>query len=134
MAGQATLIGSAVVSALGLLLGGGYLGTRVLGRRSTRRGLFAGAALSASRRRRSLAAGLVMAISMAFFVGVNFLDHHSDPRLFVYYWAVVMGLVCWLCLLALADIRHARAARRQHLADAVRKAAESMRDLRRGNE
>ncbi len=56
-------------------------------------------------RRRSFGMVIVVVVSTATFVGINFLDPLSGPRQFGYYWLIVLLMVMWLCGLALADIR-----------------------------
>ena len=55
--------------------------------------------------RRSFGMVIVVVVSTATFVGINFLDPLSGPRQFGYYWLIVLLMVLWLCGLALADIR-----------------------------
>ena len=55
--------------------------------------------------RRSFGMVIVVVVSTATFVGINFLDPLSGPRQFGYYWLIVLLMVMWLCGLALADIR-----------------------------
>ena len=55
--------------------------------------------------RRSFGMVIVVVVSTATFVGINFLDPLSGPRQFGYYWLIVLFMVMWLCGLALADIR-----------------------------
>ena len=55
--------------------------------------------------RRSFGTIIVVVVSTATFLGINFLDPLSGPRQFGYYWLIVLLMVMWLCGLALADIR-----------------------------
>ncbi len=55
--------------------------------------------------RRSFGMVIVVVVSTATFVGINFLDPLTGPRQFGYYWLIVLLMVMWLCGLALADIR-----------------------------
>lgn len=134
MAGQATLIGSAVVSGLGLLVAGGYVAARRIAERRSARGLYAPQTLTAWRRRRTTAAVLIAVISLAFFVGVNFLQPGSYPLVYVCYWAAVMGLLLWLCVLAVLDIGEARRERRRRLSEAARRVAQTLSELQRGGD
>ena len=52
-------------------------------------------------RRRSFGMVIVVVVSTATFVGINFLDPLSGPRQFGYYWLIVLFMVMWLCGLAL---------------------------------
>ena len=54
--------------------------------------------------RRMLASAIVILVSLAFFLGVNFVDHHRSPASFGALWITVLLMVLWLVLLALADI------------------------------
>ncbi len=64
-------------------------------------------------RRRSFGMVIVVVVSTATFVGINFLDPLSGPRQFGYYWLIVLLMVMWLCGLALADIRQTLCMHRQ---------------------
>ena len=63
--------------------------------------------------RRSFGMVIVVVVSTATFLGINFLDPLSGPRQFGYYWLIVLFMVMWLCGLALADIRHTLRVHRQ---------------------
>ncbi len=63
--------------------------------------------------RRSFGMVIVVVVSTATFVGINFLDPLSGPRQFGYYWLIVLFMVMWLCGLALADIRQTLVVRRR---------------------
>ena len=63
--------------------------------------------------RRSFGMAIVVVVSTATFVGINFLDPLSGPRQFGYYWLIVLFMVMWLCGLALADIRQTLRVHRQ---------------------
>ena len=62
-------------------------------------------------------------VSMATFLGVNYLEPLRAPAQFVYYWMVVLLLVLWICVLALSDVRQTvrvhRRWRRQRSADSL---------------
>jgi len=57
------------------------------------------------RRRRILGMAIVAAISLLVLVGGNLIDPVARPRTFLTCWLMVAGLLLWLCLVALADIR-----------------------------
>jgi hypothetical protein len=128
------LIASAVVSGAGLILALGYLCICALGKDQRHKGLYDASGWAAHRRRRYTATTLVAAISVAFFVGVNFLDETASPLFFVGFWLGVIVLLVWLCTLALADLRQTRREHRRHLADVARNFAESMKPPERGGE
>jgi undecaprenyl pyrophosphate phosphatase UppP len=130
----AVFITSAVVSGAGLGLAVGYLCVCALGRDRRHRALYDASGWAAHRRRRYLATALVVTISAAFFVGVNFLDETSSPLFFLGFWLGVSVLVVWLCLLALADLRQTRKEHRRHLAEVARSFAESTKSPNRGVE
>ncbi len=79
------------------------------------------------RRRRRLGAGIVVLISLAFFVGANFLSPDRSPLAYLIYWALVVLLVLWLCGLAMADIVAIRRVQRRMLAS-MRQATSSRAD------
>lgn len=56
--------------------------------------------------RRNLGMAVMVVVSAATFLGVNLMDHQPSPIVFGYYWLVVLLMIAWLCLIALADIRH----------------------------
>ena len=47
---------------------------------------------------------IMAVVSMATFLGVNYMEPLRAPAQFVYYWMVVLLLVLWICVLALADV------------------------------
>lgn len=60
------------------------------------------------RRRRTLGMAMMALISVVFFFGANFLNPQVYPPLAVAFWAVLLVLLMWLCLLALADLGDVR--------------------------
>ncbi len=54
-------------------------------------------------------------ICVLFHVGIHHVDPQRWPRLFLALWIVVLLLVGWLCLLALADILYTRKLTRESL-------------------
>jgi hypothetical protein len=135
MADDWTLVGTAIVSGLGLLLVAGYTWARKTGMSWPARGLIEPEARSACHRRRGLGAALIAVISVAFFFGANFFDPHPRPVLFLVYWALVLLLLLWLLALAAVDIWQTHRQRRRHqqrLAAAARHATESAAAGQRG--
>ena len=98
---------SAAICALGLSIAGGYFLLRHClprgpaawwERIDTPRGVHR------RTRRRNLGMAIMAVVSMATFLGVNYMEPLRAPAQFVYYWMVVLLLVLWICVLALADV------------------------------
>jgi len=58
------------------------------------------------RRRRQRGMVLMATISLALFLGINFMQPNRFPVEFALYWVMVLLMILWLCLLAVADVRH----------------------------
>ncbi|MBU0718314.1 MAG: hypothetical protein KJ749_08705 [Planctomycetes bacterium] len=59
-------------------------------------------------RRVGAAIGLVVAVM--FVLGIYIVDIPDYPRAYAAYWAVIMGLVIWMCVLGIRDALHTRQA------------------------
>ncbi len=74
--------------------------------------------------RRLIGSSLLVAVGAAIFAGLNLIDPHTSPRLFIWFWLGVMLAVAWLLLISAADLaairryarRHARELRSDHTA------------------
>ncbi len=98
-----------VLCAAGFLLSMGYL---IL---SFRRGSDGAAAspLSSHRPWRRLGAAICALVSVMFYAGIHHLDPARFPRVFIFYWIIILLLVVWLCGLALVDMLYTRKLMRQ---------------------
>jgi len=59
-----------------------------------------------SANRRLLGMFILAIVSVGLFLGVNFIDPIRFPVHFTIYWVLVLLMVLWLLVIALADIRH----------------------------
>ena len=57
---------------------------------------------------RRVGAAICLLVSVMFVLGVYLVDIPDHPRTYAAFWAVLMGLVVWLCFLGLRDLRHTR--------------------------
>jgi hypothetical protein len=57
---------------------------------------------------RRLGAGIAMVLALMFVAGVYVVDIPDRPRPYAIYWIIMLGLVVWLCALALKDALHTR--------------------------
>ncbi|MCO6439088.1 MAG: hypothetical protein J5J06_18500 [Phycisphaerae bacterium] len=57
---------------------------------------------------RRLGAGIMLVISVMFVVGIYVVDIPDRPRPYAAYWAVMLGMVLWLCVLAVRDVLYTR--------------------------
>lgn len=55
---------------------------------------------------RRLGAGILVVISVMFVAGVYIVDIPDRPRPYAAYWAVILGMVLWLCVLAVRDVMY----------------------------
>lgn len=55
---------------------------------------------------RRIGAAICLLVSVMFVVGVYTVDTPDHPRVYAAFWAVIMGLVLWLCGLAIKDLRY----------------------------
>jgi len=75
---------------------------------------------------RRLGGAICLVLAVMFVLGVYVVDVPDHPRVYAAYWTVMMGLVLWLCGLAIKDVRHTRAAvarwhkQRRELAESLR--------------
>ncbi len=57
---------------------------------------------------RKIGAALVCLLSISYVLGVQLVDVPKYPRAYACYWVVFLGLVFWLCVLALRDLQYTR--------------------------
>ena len=76
-----------------------------------------GAPISDERPWRRVGAAICLLISVMFVLGVYVVDIPDHPRTYAAFWAVLMGLLVWLCLLGLRDVRHTRMVIRRRRAE-----------------
>ncbi len=55
---------------------------------------------------RRLGAGICAVTALMFLLGANLMKPLESPRAFLAFWAVLLGLVMWLVVLAFKDVRH----------------------------
>ncbi|MCG3137728.1 MAG: hypothetical protein HJJLKODD_01578 [Phycisphaerae bacterium] len=72
------------------------------------------------RQRRDLGMAIVAIVSWSVFLGMNVLDPGRAPLAYLYYWLVIALMLLWLCLLAIADIRHTMRLLREYSRQRVR--------------
>jgi len=58
---------------------------------------------------RRLGAGISLVLAVMFTAGVYFLGDNRPPKVYAWYWSVIMVLVLWLFVLAVRDMSHTRA-------------------------
>ena len=61
---------------------------------------------NADRPWRRVGAVVFLFVAVFFVIGMYVLDVKGRPAIYLSYWAVIMGLVIWLCRLALRDLRY----------------------------
>ena len=76
---------------------------------------------------RRVGAAICLLVSVMFVLGVYLVDIPDHPRTYAAFWAVLMGLVVWLCLLGLRDVRHTRKILRRRRAERRRAMSTSSR-------
>lgn len=57
---------------------------------------------------RRLGGGICVLLGVMFVFGVYLVDIPEKPRPYAAYWLVMLGLVVWLCVLALRDIAYTK--------------------------
>lgn len=57
---------------------------------------------------RRVGAAICLLVSIMFVAGVYLVDIPDRPRIYAAFWVVIMGLVIWLCVLAVKDARYTR--------------------------
>ena len=57
---------------------------------------------------RRLGGAICLLLAVMFVLGVYVVDVPDNPRVYLAYWTVMMGLVLWLCVLATKDIFYTR--------------------------
>ena len=62
--------------------------------------------LSGQRPWRKLGAGICVLVAVMFVLGVYLVDIPDHPRAYALYWAVILGLLLWLCVLAVKDVKY----------------------------
>ena len=55
---------------------------------------------------RRVGAAICLLVSVMFVIGVYVVDTPDHPRAYAAFWVVIMGLVLWLCGLAIKDLRY----------------------------
>ncbi len=60
------------------------------------------------RRRRNLGMAMMAVISIVFFVGANFVNPTPHPRAALAFWVLLLGMLAWLCVLAVMDLADVR--------------------------
>lgn len=90
---------SLTVLLLGLGCGWYYL--RGADRRETTVG-----ALDGQRPWRKVGAGICVLVAVMFVLGVYLVDIPDHPRAYALYWVVILGLLMWLCALAVKDLKY----------------------------
>jgi threonine/homoserine/homoserine lactone efflux protein len=68
-------------------------------------------------------------ISVAFFLGVNFVDAEANPRVALWFWIALLSMLVWLCVLALIDLSELRRLRNR-LREAARQILADEKQLR----
>lgn len=63
---------------------------------------------NADRPWRRVGAMVFFFVAVFFAIGMYGLDVKGRPVIYLSYWAIIMGLVVWLCRLALRDLRYTR--------------------------
>lgn len=63
---------------------------------------------NADRPWRLVGAVVFLFVAVFFVIGMYVLDVKGRPVIYLSYWAIIMGLVIWLCRLALRDLRYTR--------------------------
>ena len=86
-----------------------------------------GAATPDDRPWRRVGAAICLLVSIMFVLGVYLVDIPDHPRTYAAFWAVLMGLVVWLCFLGLRDVRHTRKVIRRRRAERQRGMSTSSR-------
>ncbi len=57
---------------------------------------------------RRVGAAICLVVSVMFVLGVYLVDVPAHPRAYAAYWAILMGLTLWLCVLAVKDMLYTR--------------------------
>ena len=57
---------------------------------------------------RRLGAGIAGVVAVMFVLGAFLVDIPDRPWPYAIYWAVILGMVMWLAILAVKDLRHTR--------------------------
>ena len=57
---------------------------------------------------RRLGAGICVLLAVMFVLGVYVVDIPERPMPYAIYWAIMLGLVFWVCVLAMKDMKHTR--------------------------
>ncbi len=64
---------------------------------------------------RRLGAVLVGFVALMYFAGTNFLSAERAPRHYLLFWAGVLLMILWMCILALVDAWHTLKLKAKHL-------------------
>jgi len=57
---------------------------------------------------RRVGAGICLVLAIMFVLGANLIDIPDRPRVYGAFWLVMLGLLLWLCGLALKDLHYTR--------------------------
>jgi drug/metabolite transporter (DMT)-like permease len=57
---------------------------------------------------RRLGAAICVLLAIMFVAGITLIDRPARPGLFIAFWLLILGLICWLCVLAIKDVLHTR--------------------------
>jgi len=57
---------------------------------------------------RRLGAAICVVLAIMFVAGITLIDRPARPGMFIAFWLLILGLICWLCVLAIKDLLHTR--------------------------
>jgi len=57
---------------------------------------------------RRIGAAICLLLAVMFVLGIHLLDQKAGPRVFVFFWLIIMALLVWLCVLAIKDVLYTR--------------------------
>ncbi len=84
---------------------------------------------------RELGAAICVVVAVMFVLGVYLVDIPDHPRAYALYWTIILGLLLWLCALAVKDVKYTlhliRMRRQQRGAD--EQAEQAIWEARRGD-
>lgn len=91
---------------LGIVATAGLIAWRNL--RPARKGRTAFEQMLGDRPWRRLGAGIAVVMAVMFVLGVYVVDIPDRPLPYAVYWIIMLGLVVWMCVLAVRDAIHTR--------------------------
>jgi len=62
--------------------------------------------LAGERPWRKIGAAICTLVAVMFVLGVYLVDIPDHPRAYALYWTVILGLLVWLCVLAVKDVKY----------------------------